>query len=84
MLDHKNLNPILPDSKTSDQQIHVFNLSKLIDVEPLTDVLSATNMRSCLIFSRATVAHSGNYVCHVHEGMQDQRDSASVNITVLG
>ncbi|XP_062249319.1 platelet-derived growth factor receptor beta isoform X1 [Platichthys flesus] len=55
----------------------------LIEVEPLTDVLSSTNMRSCLIFSRATVAHSGNYVCHVHEGMQEQRDSASVNITVL-
>uniref|UniRef100_A0A8C4GL34 receptor protein-tyrosine kinase n=1 Tax=Dicentrarchus labrax TaxID=13489 RepID=A0A8C4GL34_DICLA len=51
--------------------------------EPLTDVLSAMNMRSCLIFPRATVAHSGNYVCHVHEGVQDQTASAMVNITVL-
>ncbi|XP_073342514.1 platelet-derived growth factor receptor beta [Pagrus major] len=54
-----------------------------IEVEPLTDVLSAMNMRSCLIFPRATVAHSGNFICHVHEGVQDQTASASVNITVL-
>ncbi|XP_057705660.1 platelet-derived growth factor receptor beta [Corythoichthys intestinalis] len=53
------------------------------DVEPLTDVLSAMSMRSCLIFPRATPALSGNYVCHVHEGVQDQTASASVNITVL-
>ncbi|XP_039975631.1 platelet-derived growth factor receptor beta isoform X2 [Xiphias gladius] len=53
------------------------------EVEPLTYVLSAMSMRSCLIFPRATVAHSGNYVCHVHEGVQDQTASASVNITVL-
>ncbi|CAI5651989.1 unnamed protein product [Oreochromis niloticus] len=51
--------------------------------EPLTDVLSPTSMRSCLIFSQATVDHSGKYVCHVHEGIQDQSASASVNITVL-
>ncbi|XP_042348927.1 platelet-derived growth factor receptor beta isoform X1 [Plectropomus leopardus] len=56
---------------------------EVIEVEPLTDVLSAMNMRSCLIFPRATIAHSGNYVCHVHEGVQDQSASASVNITVL-
>ncbi|XP_019937957.2 platelet-derived growth factor receptor beta [Paralichthys olivaceus] len=56
---------------------------ELIEVEPHTDILSATNMRSCLIFSRATVAHSGNYVCHAHDTIQDQRDSASINITVL-
>ncbi|XP_035506085.2 platelet-derived growth factor receptor beta [Scophthalmus maximus] len=54
-----------------------------IAVEPLTDVLSAMSMRSYLIFPRTTVAHSGNYVCHVHEGVQDQTASASVNITVL-
>ncbi|XP_076595337.1 platelet-derived growth factor receptor beta [Chaetodon auriga] len=56
---------------------------EVVEVEPLTDVLSAMNMRSCLIFPQATVAHSGNYVCHVHEGVQDQTASASVNITVL-
>uniref|UniRef100_A0A3Q4H9B1 receptor protein-tyrosine kinase n=1 Tax=Neolamprologus brichardi TaxID=32507 RepID=A0A3Q4H9B1_NEOBR len=50
---------------------------------PLTDVLSPTSMRSCLVFSQATVDHSGKYVCHVHEGIQDQSASASVNITVL-
>uniref|UniRef100_A0A672J3F6 receptor protein-tyrosine kinase n=1 Tax=Salarias fasciatus TaxID=181472 RepID=A0A672J3F6_SALFA len=54
-----------------------------VEVEPLTDVLSAMNMRSCLIFPLATVAHSGKYVCRVHEGVQDQTASASVNITVL-
>ncbi|XP_034546139.1 platelet-derived growth factor receptor beta [Notolabrus celidotus] len=53
------------------------------EVEPLTDVLSAMNMRSCLIFPQTTVAHSGNYICHVHEGVQDQTASASINITVL-
>nr|XP_020500973.1 platelet-derived growth factor receptor beta [Labrus bergylta]XP_020500974.1 platelet-derived growth factor receptor beta [Labrus bergylta] len=53
------------------------------EVEPLTDVLSAMNMRSCLIFPQARVTHSGNYVCHVHEGVQDQTASASINITVL-
>ncbi|XP_076021053.1 platelet-derived growth factor receptor beta [Genypterus blacodes] len=57
--------------------------SELDDVEPLTDVLSAMSMRSCLIFSHAKRAHSGNFVCHVHEGVLDQRASASVNITVL-
>lgn len=61
-----------------------FFLLKLIEVDPLTDILSVTNMRSCLIFPAATVAHSGTYVCHVHEGIQDQTASASVKITVLG
>uniref|UniRef100_A0A8C5DK09 receptor protein-tyrosine kinase n=1 Tax=Gouania willdenowi TaxID=441366 RepID=A0A8C5DK09_GOUWI len=56
---------------------------ELVEVEPLTDVLSAMNMRSCLIFPRTTVAHSGKYVCQVHEGVQDQTASASINITVL-
>ncbi|KAK1904850.1 Platelet-derived growth factor receptor beta [Dissostichus eleginoides] len=53
------------------------------DVDPLTDVLPNMNMRSCLIFPHATVANSGNYVCHVHEPVLDQTASASVNITVL-
>ena len=42
------------------------------------------NMRSFLIFPHATVANSGNYVCHVLEPVLDQTASASVNITVLG
>ncbi|XP_051935906.1 platelet-derived growth factor receptor beta [Hippocampus zosterae] len=53
------------------------------DVEQLADVLSAMNMRSYLIFPHATLAHSGNYVCHAHEQVQDQTADASVNITVL-
>ncbi|KAL3044903.1 hypothetical protein OYC64_013220 [Pagothenia borchgrevinki] len=53
------------------------------DAEPLTDVLPNMNMRSFLIFPHATVANSGNYVCHVHEPVLDQTASASVNITVL-
>ena len=57
---------------------------KIIQAEPLTDVLSATSMRSCLIFPHTTVAHSGNYVCHALENVQDQLASASINITVLG
>ncbi|XP_041845675.1 platelet-derived growth factor receptor beta-like [Melanotaenia boesemani] len=56
---------------------------ELNKVEPLRNVLSAMSMRSCLIFPSATVAHSGSYVCHVHEGVQDQNASASVSITVL-
>lgn len=56
---------------------------ELIDVKPLTDVLSSMNMRSCLIFPDASVVHSGNYKCHVREGVQEQTASASVNITVL-
>lgn len=56
---------------------------ELIEVEPLTDVLSSMNMRSCLIFPQASVAHSGNYKCHVREGVQEQNASASINITVL-
>ncbi|KAK5864853.1 hypothetical protein PBY51_016060 [Eleginops maclovinus] len=53
------------------------------EIEPLTDVLPNMNMRSCLIFPHAMVANSGNYVCHVYEGVQDQTASASINITVL-
>ncbi|XP_056151568.1 platelet-derived growth factor receptor beta isoform X2 [Lampris incognitus] len=57
--------------------------SKESKIEPLTDVLSTMSMRSCLIFPRATLAHSGNYICHVHEDVQDQSASANINITVL-
>ncbi|KAK9518020.1 hypothetical protein VZT92_023349 [Zoarces viviparus] len=56
---------------------------EVVEVEPLTDFLPVMNMRSCLIFPEATLAHSGSYVCHVHESIQDQKASASVNITVL-
>ncbi|XP_030594711.1 platelet-derived growth factor receptor beta [Archocentrus centrarchus] len=56
---------------------------ELNDIEPLTDVLSAMSMRSCLIFSHTTVDNSGNYACYVHEGVQDQSAFASINITVL-
>ncbi|XP_056295842.1 platelet-derived growth factor receptor beta [Pseudoliparis swirei] len=55
----------------------------VVDVEPLTDFLPLMTMRSCLIFPSATVAHSGHYVCHVEESTQDQRASASIDITVL-
>ncbi|XP_030621486.1 platelet-derived growth factor receptor beta [Chanos chanos] len=53
------------------------------DIEQLTDVLSAMKMRSCLNITHTTLANSGQYVCHVHEGVLDQRASASINITVL-
>ncbi|XP_058653526.1 platelet-derived growth factor receptor beta isoform X2 [Onychostoma macrolepis] len=53
------------------------------DIEPLTDVLSSMSMRSCLNITDVSLARSGQYVCHVHEGVQDQRASASINITVL-
>uniref|UniRef100_A0AAQ5Y6V7 receptor protein-tyrosine kinase n=1 Tax=Amphiprion ocellaris TaxID=80972 RepID=A0AAQ5Y6V7_AMPOC len=52
-------------------------------IEPLTDYLSSTSMRSCLIYPRAWLAQGGNFVCNVHEGVQDQTASASINITVL-
>lgn len=41
-------------------------------------------MRSCLVFPHATVAHSGTYVCHALESIQDQTAYASINVTVLG
>uniref|UniRef100_A0A8C7PCQ2 receptor protein-tyrosine kinase n=1 Tax=Oncorhynchus mykiss TaxID=8022 RepID=A0A8C7PCQ2_ONCMY len=50
---------------------------------PLTDILSSQSMRSCLAVSKATLANTGQYVCHVHESVQDQRATANVNITVL-
>ncbi|TWW54959.1 Platelet-derived growth factor receptor beta [Takifugu flavidus] len=55
----------------------------IVKHKPETVVLSATTMRSCLVFPHATVAHSGTYVCHAHESTQDQKAFASVNITVL-
>ena len=56
----------------------------MTSIEPLTDVLSPVSMRSCLFIPRALLAHGGPYVCHVHEGVQDQSATATVNITVLG
>uniref|UniRef100_A0A7N8XWM8 receptor protein-tyrosine kinase n=1 Tax=Mastacembelus armatus TaxID=205130 RepID=A0A7N8XWM8_9TELE len=57
--------------------------SEVSGIDMLTDTLTNTDVRSYLIFPHATVAHSGNYVCHVHENVQDQTASASINITVL-
>ncbi|XP_034037060.1 platelet-derived growth factor receptor beta [Thalassophryne amazonica] len=54
-----------------------------INVEPLTDVMSTMIMRSCLNFPTATLAHSGNYICHARDVIQGQSSSASINITVL-
>ncbi|XP_044219254.1 platelet-derived growth factor receptor beta [Thunnus albacares] len=56
---------------------------EVVEVEPLTDVLTATIMRSCLIFPQAQMVNSGIYACHVQEGVLDQTASASINITVL-
>ncbi|XP_046882615.1 platelet-derived growth factor receptor beta isoform X2 [Hypomesus transpacificus] len=56
---------------------------EVTSIEPLTDVLSPVSMRSCLFIPRALLAHGGPYVCHVHEGVQDQSATATVNITVL-
>uniref|UniRef100_A0A672SVU7 receptor protein-tyrosine kinase n=1 Tax=Sinocyclocheilus grahami TaxID=75366 RepID=A0A672SVU7_SINGR len=53
------------------------------DIEPLTDVLSFMSMRSCLNITDVSLARSGQYVCHVQEGVLNQRASASINITVL-
>uniref|UniRef100_A0A3Q1ETU5 receptor protein-tyrosine kinase n=1 Tax=Acanthochromis polyacanthus TaxID=80966 RepID=A0A3Q1ETU5_9TELE len=52
-------------------------------VLPVTEDLSSTSMRSCLIYPPARLAQGGNFVCNVHEGIQDQTASASINITVL-
>ncbi|KAK2890740.1 hypothetical protein Q8A67_013383 [Cirrhinus molitorella] len=52
-------------------------------IEPLTDFLSATNMRSCLNITDVSLDRSGQYVCHVHEGVENHKASASINITVL-
>lgn len=55
-----------------------------MNIEPLTEVLSNMNMRSCLIFPYTTVAHSGSYICHVHESVIGHTSSANVSIHVLG
>ncbi|KAL6473986.1 hypothetical protein MHYP_G00175470 [Metynnis hypsauchen] len=55
----------------------------VIDIEPLTDVLSTISMRSCLNISNATLGHSGQYVCYAHEDVNNQETSVSINITVL-
>ncbi|XP_073710507.1 platelet-derived growth factor receptor beta [Misgurnus anguillicaudatus] len=52
-------------------------------IEPLTDVLSSLSMRSCLNITDVTLASSGEYFCHVHESVMDQKASASITITVL-
>ncbi|CAL1613295.1 unnamed protein product [Knipowitschia caucasica] len=56
---------------------------ELTEVEPLADGMSSTYMRSCLIFPQTSVAQSGNYECHVREGVKGQTASAQVNVTVL-
>uniref|UniRef100_A0AAQ4RJF8 receptor protein-tyrosine kinase n=1 Tax=Gasterosteus aculeatus aculeatus TaxID=481459 RepID=A0AAQ4RJF8_GASAC len=51
---------------------------ELVVVEPLTEFLPGTTMRSCLVFPRATLAHGGSYACHVHDSIQDQTASATL------
>lgn len=53
-------------------------------VDPLMEVLSTMSMRSCLTLPHATVADSGNYICHIQESVQGHAASASAKITVLG
>ncbi|XP_057182615.1 platelet-derived growth factor receptor beta [Triplophysa rosa] len=53
------------------------------NIEPLTDVLSSMSMRSCLNITNVTLASSGEYVCHAHEGVENLRASANITITVL-
>ncbi|KAI1898469.1 hypothetical protein AGOR_G00072670 [Albula goreensis] len=52
-------------------------------IEPLTDVLSTTSMRSCLIIPNTTLENSGEYMCHVHESVGDQMASDAIFIKVL-
>ncbi|XP_029021293.1 platelet-derived growth factor receptor beta [Betta splendens] len=54
-----------------------------INIEPQTDNVANLNMLSSLMFPFTTAAHSGIYICDVHESVEDHRASASVNITVL-
>uniref|UniRef100_A0A8C2GKX5 receptor protein-tyrosine kinase n=1 Tax=Cyprinus carpio TaxID=7962 RepID=A0A8C2GKX5_CYPCA len=53
------------------------------DIEPFTDILSSRSMRSYLSITDVSLARSGQYVCNVYEGVQNQKASASINITVL-
>uniref|UniRef100_A0A3Q2YIU6 receptor protein-tyrosine kinase n=1 Tax=Hippocampus comes TaxID=109280 RepID=A0A3Q2YIU6_HIPCM len=75
--------PLTVNCTVHGAQLVFFSWDVPNTVEQLTDVLSAMNMRSYLIIPHATLAHSGNYVCHAHEQVQDQTADASVNITVL-
>ncbi|KPP77066.1 hypothetical protein Z043_103533, partial [Scleropages formosus] len=52
-------------------------------IEQLTDLLSATSIRSFLNISEVTQNHSGEYTCNAHEGVQGTTASDSINITVL-
>ncbi|XP_023689669.1 platelet-derived growth factor receptor beta isoform X1 [Paramormyrops kingsleyae] len=52
-------------------------------IEPLTDFMSSTSMRSFLNISSATLDNSGQYTCHVYEGVQENKANISMNITVL-
>lgn len=57
---------------------------EMVDVLPETnDLFRQQETRSSYFFPSATVAQSGNYVCNVHDVVQGQRTSASINITVL-
>uniref|UniRef100_A0A8C1PAC5 receptor protein-tyrosine kinase n=1 Tax=Cyprinus carpio TaxID=7962 RepID=A0A8C1PAC5_CYPCA len=53
------------------------------DIEPFTDIPSSRSMRSYLSITDVSLARSGQYVCNVYEGVQNQKASASINITVL-
>ncbi|KAI5626817.1 platelet-derived growth factor receptor beta isoform X1, partial [Silurus asotus] len=58
--------------------------NKDVNVEILTDIISATmSMRSFLNISQTTLAHTGQYICHVQESVGNQRASISIDITVL-
>ncbi|XP_026098495.1 platelet-derived growth factor receptor beta-like [Carassius auratus] len=52
-------------------------------VEILTDIPSSMSMQSSLSITKVSLAGSGQYVCWVHEGVLNQKASASINITVL-
>ncbi|KAJ8337584.1 hypothetical protein SKAU_G00365500 [Synaphobranchus kaupii] len=52
-------------------------------LEPLTDFLSTTSMRSSLFIPNVTINSSGMYLCNVHDNMQDQNASESIHINVL-
>ncbi|XP_064181555.1 platelet-derived growth factor receptor beta [Anguilla rostrata] len=54
-----------------------------LELEPLTDVLSSTSMRSSLFIPSVTLDNSGWYVCNVKEDMQNQYASDAILVTVL-
>ncbi|XP_061093106.1 platelet-derived growth factor receptor beta [Conger conger] len=53
------------------------------EVEPLTDFLSTTIMRSTLYFPNVSLDNSGSYVCRVQENMLDHTASDSIDIHVV-